>query len=127
MSAPGEDTSPDLTQEGIPKPGDLIAGKYRVERQIGKGGMASVLAARDIGLDREVAIKVMHPIVAIDPLPRERFMRKARAAATLHGEHVARIIEFGKLNDELPYMVMECLTGVDLGEITRMRGPLPIE
>src|SRR5262245_55712248 len=104
--------------------GDVLLGKYRVERTLGKGGMGVVLAARHIDLDELFAIKLMRdPEATAEAI--ERFLREARAAAKLKGEHVARVQDVGRLPDGTPYMVMEHLTGSDLKHVLRERGPLP--
>ena len=96
--------------------GSVIAGKYRVERMIGEGGMGSVVAARHLELGSRVAIKILLPAMAANPSVVERFLFEARAAATLQGEHVCRVIDVGRLETaNLPYIVMEYLEGKDLG------------
>lgn len=107
--------------------GDTIAGKYVVERILGAGGMGIVLAAQHTVLGSRVAIKVLLPAASAIPGATERFVREARAAAALHGEHVARVVDVGTLDDGMPFLVMEYLTGKDLREVLRARGPLPIE
>jgi eukaryotic-like serine/threonine-protein kinase len=119
---PGADDGSDL-----PKVGDCIAGKYRVERTLGAGGMGAVLAAQHIELGSRVAIKVLLPAAAQLPGAVERFLREARAAAALCGDHVARVLDTGKLDTGMPYLVMDYLAGRDLGKVLAERGPLPIE
>ncbi len=107
------------------KPGDVLLGKYRVERVIGKGGMGMVLAARHLRLDRLVAIKLMHSqaLVAFDDA-RERFRREARAVASLNSENIARVTDHGELEDGSPFIIMEYLEGVDLATVLRHRGAI---
>jgi serine/threonine protein kinase len=108
-----------------PPPGTVLAGKYLVEGLLGVGGMGVVLTARHQQLDQKVAIKVLLPEVARHPEIVERFAREARAAAKIQGEHVARVVDVGVLDDGSPFMVMEHLEGRDLAAELRARGPLP--
>lgn len=107
------------------EPGELIAGKYRVERTIGQGGMGVVLAARHLGLDEMVAVKLIRAerVGASDALAR--FEREARAVARLKSEHVARVFDVDRLPEGDPYMVMELIDGADLHAIVKERGALP--
>ncbi|MFO0741278.1 MAG: protein kinase [Labilithrix sp.] len=97
--------------------GELLAGKYRVERMIGSGGMGVVLAARHEGLNTDVAIKLLRQAALGHTDVVGRFMREARAAVSLRSEHVARVYDVGTLESGAPYIVMERLQGRDLGEI----------
>jgi eukaryotic-like serine/threonine-protein kinase len=105
--------------------GDVIAGKYRIERLLGQGGMGSVFAATHVELDQLVALKVL----AAETMTAEavaRFLREARAAARLRSEHVARVLDVGTLEDGAPYMVLEHLDGCDLARVVDDGGPVPI-
>src|SRR5512140_3193156 len=73
--------------------GDLIAGKFRVERIIGEGGMGLVVAATHLGLDERVALKLLHPNARRNPEAIARFFQEARAAAKLKSEHVAHVLD----------------------------------
>ncbi|MBX3231466.1 MAG: protein kinase [Labilithrix sp.] len=97
--------------------GELLAGKYRVERMIGSGGMGVVLAARHEGLNTNVAIKLLRSVALDHTDVVGRFMREARAAVSLRSEHVARVFDVGTLEDGRPYIVMERLEGQDLGDV----------
>jgi serine/threonine-protein kinase len=103
-------------------PGTLLAGKYRVERVIGQGGMAVVVAAKHLQLRETVAVKLLHPHVLANPRSGERFLREARVTMRLRGEHVARVYDVGALEDRTPFVVMERLEGADLGALLRDRG-----
>jgi serine/threonine-protein kinase len=103
-------------------PGTLLAGKYRVERVIGQGGMAVVVAAKHLQLRETVAVKLLHPHVLANPRSAERFLREARVTMRLRGEHVARVYDVGALEDRTPFVVMERLEGADLGALLRDRG-----
>jgi serine/threonine-protein kinase len=108
-------------------PGDTLAGRYRVERIIGIGGMGVVVAARHLELDHLVAIKFLLPKVAENRDVVGRFTREARAAVKIQNEHVARVTDVGTLETGAPYMVMEYLEGTDLEDFARQSGPLSIE
>ncbi|HEY6556017.1 MAG TPA: protein kinase [Polyangiaceae bacterium] len=107
--------------------GELLAGKYRVERVLGKGGMGYVVLALHMQLEQPVAVKLLMPELAVLEEPVARFLREARAAVKIRSEHVARVIDVGKLDDGTPYMVMEYLDGHDLAAELDVRGRLPVE
>jgi serine/threonine-protein kinase len=107
--------------------GEMIAGKYRIERVIGSGGMGMVVAAWHVQLDQLVAVKLLHSETAGSGDATERFRREARAAARIRSEHVARVIDIGILTGGIPYIVMEYLDGNDLAAELAARGPLPAE
>ncbi|WP_437721891.1 serine/threonine-protein kinase [Sorangium sp. So ce861] len=111
---------------GVPVPGDVLAGKYRIERVLGAGGMGVVLAAWHLVLERRVAVKFLLPEAAALPDAGARFLREARAAAALDGQHIARVLDVGRLDSGAAYMVLEYLTGDDLGHVLQTRGPLPL-
>jgi eukaryotic-like serine/threonine-protein kinase len=106
-------------------PGDVLAGKYRVEQILGVGGMGVVVAARHMHLDQRVAIKFLLPELASHAETVARFSREARAAVKIQSEHVARVIDVGTLETGAPYMVMEYLEGSDLSRVVQQRGPMP--
>ena len=108
------------------KPGDVLGGKYRIERIIGQGGMGIVAAARHAELNRRVAIKVLPAHLTPDDELVERFMREARAAARLRSEHAVKVVDVGTRSSGAPYIVMELLEGEDLGALSERSGPLPI-
>src|SRR4051812_38881895 len=88
-------------------PGEILAGKYRVERVLGQGGMGVVVAAQHVDLEERVAIKFLladAPASAV-----ERFLREAKAAAKVKSEHVCRVHDVGRLESGEPYLVMEYL------------------
>ncbi|HTN86605.1 MAG TPA: serine/threonine-protein kinase, partial [Sorangium sp.] len=106
-------------------PGTLIAGKYRVIRTLGRGGMGVVLLARHEALDRNVAIKLLRGRKSGGDVAR--FLREARAASRLESEHVARVMDVGTLDDGAPFIVMEFLSGKDLAQVLHDRERLPVE
>ncbi|HWA74479.1 MAG TPA: serine/threonine-protein kinase [Polyangiaceae bacterium] len=107
-------------------PGDVLAGKYRVERVLGAGGMGVVVAALHLELEERVAVKFLLPEYADNENAAKRFLREARAAARIKSEYVARVIDVGRLETSAPYMVMEYLEGRDLSALVS-GGPLPID
>jgi serine/threonine protein kinase len=109
------------------RPGDVLAGKYRVERVLGVGGMAVVVLARNVQLDELVALKLLHKRTLSNRTAVERFLREARSAAKIKNEHVARVIDVGALADGAPFMVMEYLEGRDLAAWLTHRGPMSVE
>lgn len=108
------------------QPGDVIAGKYVIERLLGRGGMGVVFVARQDRLDRRVAIKFLLPEAMSNPSAVARFERESRAAAALLSDHVTRVHDVGHLASGEPYLVMELLLGEDLAEVLQRRGPLPV-
>ena len=104
----------------------MIAGKLRIERIIGKGGMGTVAIATHVGLEQKVAIKVLNAELANDPEVVARFVREARASAKLHSDHVCRVSDVGQLETGEPYIEMELLEGSDLSTIIAT-AHLPVE
>ncbi len=104
--------------------GEVLAGKYRIERILGRGGMGVVVQATHLQLGQRVAIKFLHERAKAENV--ERFLREARASVRLKSEHVARVLDVGELDNGAPYMVMEYLTGNDLSQVLKKRGQLPI-
>jgi serine/threonine protein kinase len=99
---------------------ESVAGsRYRLERPLGHGGMASVFAARDTGLDRAVAVKLLAENLAGDEELRKRFLREARLAARLSHPNVVSVFDAGE-DDGRPYIVMELVEGKTLAERGRM-------
>jgi len=109
-----------------PPPGTLLVGKYRVEREIGCGGMGVVVEATHVALEQRVAIKLLHGPAATSPDVVTRFLREARVAAKLASEHVVRVTDVGQTETGAPYLVMELLVGHDLEGELRRRGRLPV-
>lgn len=107
-------------------PGDIVAGKYRVDRQIGAGGMGVVLAATHLDLLETRALKFLSEAALEDAESVERFLREARAASRLKSEHVARVFDVGRLPTGMPFMVMEYLEGADLGAMLKSSARLSV-
>ncbi|MCC6645775.1 MAG: serine/threonine protein kinase [Polyangiaceae bacterium] len=106
-------------------PGAVLSGRFRVERVLGQGGMGVVVAAHHLQLDRRVALKFLLPEAVKSEVVLARFLREARTAARLQGEHVARVIDVGTLDEGTPFLVMEYLEGRDLADTLKLRGALP--
>ncbi len=102
---------------------EVLAGRYSIERELGRGGMGTVLLARDVPLDRLVAIKVLPPAMAADPVSRERFLREARTAAGLSHPHIVPIHAVEEHGD-LVFFVMGFVDGETLRERVERRGPV---
>jgi serine/threonine protein kinase len=115
-----KDTSPSVVT------GMMLAGKYRVEHVLGEGGMGIVLSATNEALRQRVAIKLLRSGALANAKALGRFEREARAAASLRSNHVARVLDVGKLEDGRPYMVMEHLEGRDLGDVIDHDVELPV-
>src|SRR5262249_2395019 len=91
--------------------GEVIAGKYRLDRILGAGGMGIVIGATPLQLDQRIAIKFMSPVLLFNEGGVERFMLEARLAAGIQSEHVVRVFDVASLPDGTPYIVMEHLEG----------------
>lgn len=91
----------------------VLAGRYRLERQLGKGGMGSVWLAEHLSLRSWVAVKLMDPAIASTPEGAERFRREAQAAASLRSAHVVQVLDYG-VHETTPFLVMELLQGESL-------------
>jgi serine/threonine protein kinase len=108
-----------MTNHEMVQVGSMIAGKYRVDRVLGQGGMGIVVLATHVQLHRPVAIKFILPEVVGTPHVVQRFLREAQAAVQLSSEHVARVLDVGALETGAPYMVLEYLEGADLASFPR--------
>jgi serine/threonine protein kinase len=105
--------------------GDEFAG-YRIESFIARGGMAVVYRARDIHLDRQVALKVLAPELAEDDMFRHRFVRESRLAASIDHPHIIPIYQAGQVEDVL-YLAMRYVPGPNLAGLLAQSGPLRLE
>src|ERR1041384_1165934 len=97
--------------KGIAAVGDVLAGKYRVDKILGIGGMGMVVAATHLEIDQRVAIKFMLPGAGESPETAARFLREAKAAGRLSSDHVCRVFDVGRFDSGAPYIVMEYLQG----------------
>jgi len=101
----------------------VINDRYEIGKRIGRGGMAEIFQARDILLDRPVAIKVLFPEFATDPAFVERFRREAQAAANLNHPNIVGVYDWGKVNNTY-YIAMEYVNGRTLADILKQSGTL---
>ena len=118
MSASATDTSQDV--RALER---AIVGRYALERELGRGGMGVVLLARDLSLDRLVALKLLPAMLAAQPVLRERFLREARTAAGLSHPHVVPIHSV-EAHDDIVFIAMAFVDGESLAERVRRVGPL---
>src|SRR5690349_19686213 len=99
-----------------------LAGRYSLERELGRGGMGIVYLAREVRLDRLVALKLLPPRLAAQPGPRDRFLREARTAARLSHPHIIQIYAVDEVG-EFVFFAMAYVDGETLTERVRRRGP----
>lgn len=109
---------------GVPH---VIEKKYRMDRVIGRGGMGAVYCARDMRLDRDVAIKVVRANLLSDAEARSRFRREAQIVARLQHPGIVSVFDYGTFPDGSAFLVMELVRGEDLRRLLRRRGPLPVD
>jgi serine/threonine-protein kinase len=118
-----------VSSEDRPSTGDAllgrtIAGKYTIESRVGGGGMGSVYRARQAGLDKIVAVKVLHRELMAEPTFATRFKREATSASRIDHKSSLRVLDFGEEPDGLLYIAMEFLEGKTLFKILREEAPL---
>jgi serine/threonine-protein kinase len=108
-------------------PQQILTGKYRLERELGRGGMGSVWLAQHLTLRSPVAIKLIDPAIAENPEALSRFLREAQSAASLRSPHVVQILDHG-VDNGVPFIVMELLEGESLaGRLERQHRLSPAE
>lgn len=107
------------------QPGQILADKYRIIRQIGQGGMGAVFEGENIRIHRKVAIKTLHAAVAGKADILQRFEREAQAAGRIGSEHIVEVLDMGDLPDGSRFMVMEFLSGKTLGDRIIVNGKMP--
>jgi serine/threonine protein kinase len=108
-------------------PGTIIAGKYRLDGMIGRGGMGSVWSTMHLGLGQRVAVKLIAKRYAGSREARQRFDLEAKAVAQLRSRYVVQIFDNGETEDGTPYIVMELLDGESLDHRIERRGPVPLD
>ena len=117
-----------MSEDTFAVPGDFTAGSqiagYRLEEQIGSGGMAVVFRAYDARLDRHVALKILAPGLARDDAFRQRFIRESRAAAAVDDPHIIPVFEAGEASGVL-FIAMRFVRGGDVRTLLDQEGPLP--
>ena len=118
--------APLSTDTEFPGLTSALAGTYRIERELGRGGMGVVFLARDERLDRAVALKVLPPALAANPTVRERFLREARTAAQLSHPNIVPIYSADEAGG-WAYFAMAYIDGETLGERLASLGPLPAQ
>ena len=114
-----------MSGPSLPNVGDTLGGKYRIIGRIGEGGMGVVFEAVHVRIQQRVAIKMLSPDVVDVPDVVSRFDREARAAGKLRNDNTVRVLDVDTANG-LPFMVMELLDGIDLGQLLEKNGALPI-
>jgi serine/threonine protein kinase len=113
--------------------GSVVGGRYRVERKLGSGGMGAVWRVQHLESLQRYALKTLHATTAHDRMSVERFLREARAAAALSSKYVVKIVDaqMGHLDEAtlqpMPFLVMELLTGSNLGQILETNGAITAE
>src|SRR5579862_9503893 len=110
------------TQESLA--GRVLAGRFAIESLIGSGAMGAVYRARHVGLDKLVAVKVLHRDAASNPTFAARLRREAKAASRLDHPNSVRVIDFGEEPDGLLYIAMELLDGLDLFQMLERQWPI---
>src|SRR2546423_13938017 len=106
--------------------GQTLADKYRIEERISEGGMGTVYRGTHVLMEKQVAVKVLHPSLAADDKIVARFTREAKAASRISHPHALTVTDFGESDNGIVYLVMEYLRGQTLKQIIRTQGPLPL-
>src|SRR5262249_38132382 len=109
----------------LPRKGDLLLGRYRIEGILGRGGAGVVFGARHEMLEQNVAVKVLQPGVN-DEGSRRRIFADVRAAIRIRSDHVVPTIAVGTLESGLPFVVTQLVEGRNLRELLDAEGPLPV-
>jgi serine/threonine-protein kinase len=114
------------------QPGDVLSGRYRLKRILGTGAMGAIWEARNEATERDFAIKLLHPVIARDPLMVQRFLQEAKAAGSLRHRSIIEVYDMGQIEparaggEVVPYMVMELLDGESLEERVQRENTLPL-
>jgi serine/threonine-protein kinase len=121
-----------MTEPFVPSPypaaGEIVDGKYKIEKILGEGGMGAVARATHVVLGGTLALKFMNPQFMTFPGAVERFVNEGRASKAIKSDHVLPVTDVGLLPNGTPYLLMECLYGLDLADLLARDGPsgLPI-
>src|SRR6266576_4389471 len=116
-----------LQRTSDPLVGQTLAGKYSIEKLIKRGGMGAVYLGKHVLMDKTVAIKVLHPSLALDDDVVARFSREAKAASRISHSHAVRVNDFGESENGVVFLVMEYLDGRTLKEIIKSEGPMALD
>src|SRR5690349_13632257 len=109
-----------MTSSKVPI-GTILEGKFRISREIGRGGMAAVYEAENVDIGKRVAVKILAAELITSRIVRERFLREARAAAAIRSPYICDVYDSG-MYEERPFLVMELLEGESLYDLlTRVR------
>jgi serine/threonine protein kinase len=112
---------------GVPREGGLIADKYRVDGVQSRDALSITLRASHVELGQRVWVRYLLPRALRRPDAVSRFLRRARSVAALRGEHLARVLDVGRIRSGIPFVVFDDMNGWDLDEVIRVRGPLPVQ
>ena len=121
-------TSPvtDMLDLGQIRSGEVFAGHYRIDRLLKAGGMGAVYVAEHTATRKKVALKLMRPEIVANETARARFAQEAQASGIIESAHVVDVYDAGvDPATQVPFIAMELLSGKELGELVRERGPLP--
>src|SRR5438552_18105922 len=115
-----------LQKTSDPLVGQTLAGKYKIEKLIKRGGMGAVYRGKDVLMDKTVAIKVLHPSLAVEDAVVARFSREAKAASRISHPHAVNVTDFGEAENGVVFLVMEYLDGRTLKEVIKREGAMPL-
>lgn len=107
--------------------GTKLVEKYLIEEHLGSGGMCDVYRATHMAMGKKVAIKVLKPELAVDARIAQRFEQEARATSRIHHPNAINVTDYGESDAHLPFIVMEYVDGITLGELLRRQGALSVE
>jgi hypothetical protein len=116
----------DTADTSDPLVGNILDGRYLLQRMLGRGGMGCVYGAEHVGIGRPVAIKVLDPQLVGDGTARKRFEREAQSTGKLRHPNCVGVTDFGAMPDGSPYLAMELVDGVTLEHVLDVRGKLPL-
>ncbi len=108
----------------LPRPGEVIDGRYRLGDVFASGGMGMIMKAEQLSTGRDVAVKLLHPHIAARPDFAARFMREAQVATLFDHPHIVRVYDVGETKSAALYLVMELLEGEELKELIEREAPL---
>lgn len=115
-----------MTDTKDPLIGSTFADRYRVERRLGEGGMGAVYVARQLSMNRDVALKVLHAEMSGSESAAQRFVREMQATSKVEHANTIRVYDFGRSDDGRLFLAMELLDGRSLHQVLRQDGPLDV-